>query len=86
MTTKQTTAQQLLRYLHHGINLASLVHWAEEAIMNGGFEQGQEKILREVLGKIAAADITDFGLLWEDCENLMLQLGYKINIDAALVA
>ncbi len=86
MITKQAAAQQLLRYLHHQINLASLVNWAEEAIMNGGFEQGGEKVLREVLGKMAVADVADFGLLWEDCENLMLQLGYKINIDAALVA
>ena len=86
MITKQTAAQQLLRYLHHQVTLASLVEWAEQAIMNGGFEQGEEKILREVLGKMAAADVTEFGLLWEDCENLMLQLGYKVSIDAALVA
>lgn len=86
MISKQTIADQLLNYLNHRINLANLVDWAELNLMEGGFEQGQEKIISETLGRLAAADAEGFGLLWEDCNELMQLLGYKIKIDAAKVA
>ena len=54
--------------------------------MEGGFEPGSESEIRTVLGKLGLADVNNFGLLWEDCEQLMGQLGYKMKIEAALVA
>lgn len=84
--TKQFVAQQLLAYMSHQLSLAQLVHWAESAILEGGFEPGSEVEIRNVLGKLGLADVNNFGLLWEDCEQLMLQLGYKMKIEAALVA
>lgn len=86
MITKQSIAMKLLAYMKHEINLAQLVNWAENAIMEGGFEPGSENEIRMVLGKLGLADIQDFGLLWEDCEELMRQLGYKVKVEAALVA
>lgn len=86
MITKQFVAQQLLAYMSHQLSLAKLVNWAENAIMEGSFEPGSEKEIRNVLGKLGLADVNNFGLLWEDCEQLMLQLGYKMKIEAALVA
>ena len=86
MITKQTAAQKLLSYMTHEISLVQLVDWAESAIMQGGFEMGSEETLRNVLGKLGLADVNNFGLLWEDCEQLMKQLGYKVKVEAALVA
>lgn len=86
MITKQFVAKQLLAYMNHDITLAQLVSWAEDSILAGGFETGSETVIRNVLGKLGAADLNNFGLLWEDCENLMNQLGYKVKIEAALVA
>jgi hypothetical protein len=84
--TKQQIAQQLLAYMSHHLTLAQLVSWAENALMEGGFEPGSESEIRKVLGKLGLADVNNFGLLWEDCEQLMTQLGYKMKVEAALVA
>ena len=77
---------QLLAYMKHEINLSQLVNWAENAIMEGDFEPKSESEIRMVLGKLGLADVNNFGLLWEDCEQLMAQLGYKVKVEAALVA
>lgn len=86
MITKQAAAQQLLAYMSHQSTLLQLVDWAENALMEGGFEAGSEATIRNVLAKLGLADVNNFGLLWEDCEDLMLQLGYRMKIEAALVA
>ena len=84
--TKQTIASKLLSYLQHKIQLSELVDWAENAIMEGNFQSNETKILREALGKIGVADVKTFGLTWDDCAALMHKLGYKIKIEALLVA
>lgn len=84
--TKQSIAQKLLAYMSHQVSLVELVNWAENAIMMGGFEPDSEGDIRMVLGKLGVADVNNFGLLWEDCEELMAQLGYKMKVEAALVA
>ena len=82
MVTRQSIANQLLNYLNHRISLAELVDWAENTIVEGGAEESHAKIIMQSLGKIAAADVKEFGLLWEDCESIMLALGYTIKVDA----
>lgn len=86
MITRQIVADHLLHYLHHKISLKNLVEWSEEQILMGGYETGYEEVIRNALGHLAAADHHAFGLLWEDCEQIMTSLGYKLNIEAALVA
>jgi hypothetical protein len=84
--TKQYVAKQLLAYMTHQLSLSQLVNWAENSILEGGFEPGSEREIRGVLSKLGLADVNNFGLLWEDCEQLMGQLGYRIKIEADLVA
>ncbi len=84
IVTKQYIAKQLLGYMTHQSSLSQLVSWSENAILEGGFEPGSEPEIRNVLGKLGLADVNNFGLLWEDCEQLMAQLGYKMKIEAAL--
>lgn len=86
MITKQLIAKELLQYMNHYISLNELVEWSENTILVGNFEEGAEAEIRNTLGLLAAADAEGFGLLWEDCEFIMNQLGYKIKVDAALVA
>lgn len=86
MLTRQIVAQQLGEYLNHKITLAVLVDWAENAIMNGDLEEGNEKLIMQALGRIGAADVKDFGLLWEDCENIMKDLGFLIKVDVLKAA
>jgi len=86
MITKQIIAQQLLKYLNHQITLAVLVEWAETSIMQGNIEPTEPRALMQILGRIGAADVKEFGLLWEDCDSIMHQLGYDIKVDANLAA
>ncbi len=80
--TKDKAAKKMLSYMKHQITINELVDWAENAAMEGKFKSGQEKILREVTGRIGVADVKAFGLTWEDCDSLMKKLGFKIRIEA----
>jgi hypothetical protein len=86
MITKQQVAQQLAKYLNHHISLAELVNWAENSVMEGDVEPGDAKTLMQVLGRLGAADVKEFGLLWEDCEKIMHDLGYDIKVDVVRAA
>ena len=86
MLTRQSIADQLLNYLNHRIALAELVDWAEKSIMEGDAEEAYAKTIMQSLGRIAAADVKEFGLLWEDCESIMHSLGFTIKVNADIAA
>lgn len=81
LITKQTVAQRLAAYLRHEISLAQLVAWAENAIMEGDFDEPDIPILRDSLSRLGVADVRAFGLTWEDCEQLLKGLGYTARVD-----
>lgn len=85
MITKQTAAGKLAAYLHHEITLENLVDWAEHALMNGDFAETDALALSPVIARLGAADVRAFGLTWEDCEDLLHQLGYSANVEVAAV-
>ena len=39
------------------------------------------KILREIVSRLGVADVKVFGLTWEDCEQFLTQLGYKVRVE-----
>ena len=79
--TKQTVAEKIAAYLHHAITLEQLVDWAENAIMEGEFDERDIDVLRSVLARLGVADVRAFGLEWDDCEQLLKQLGYSARVD-----
>ena len=81
MITKQTVADKIGAYLHHEISLAQLVDWAEDAIMEGEFDECDMEVLRAVMSRLGLADVRAFGLEWDDCEQLLQQLGYSARVD-----
>jgi cobyrinic acid a,c-diamide synthase len=78
---KQTVADKIAAYLHHQISLAQLVDWAENALMEGEFAEKDMAALRDVTSRLGVADVRAFGLSWEDCEQLLKQLGYAARVD-----
>ena len=74
--TKQTVADKIAAYLHHEMTLAQLVDWAENALLDGEFAEGDARILSSVIGRLGVADVRAFGLAWDDCEELLHQLGF----------
>lgn len=83
--TRRDSAQKLIDYLHHKINLAELVDWAETAMMEAEFEREHVDVLRETIARIGLADVRAFGLSWDDCETLLSRLGYKVSVSVAEV-
>ncbi len=81
MVTKQTVAGKIAAYLRHDISLAELVSWAEDAMMNGDFAEDEMTTIAAVVARLGVADVRAFGLAWEDCEQLLRQLGYAARVD-----
>lgn len=79
--TRQTVAHKLANYLHHEISLAELVDWAESAAMEGDFEEGHHKVVRDAVARLGLADVRTFGLTWEDCEQMLRELGYDARVE-----
>jgi hypothetical protein len=81
MITKQTVAGKIAAYLRHDISLADLVSWAEDAVMDGEFAGDETSTIAAVVARLGVADVRAFGLTWEDCEQLLRQLGYAARVD-----
>jgi hypothetical protein len=74
-------AKKIAAYLHHEITLAQLADWAEDAVREGEFAEGDMEALRLVVPRLGVADVRAFGLTWEDCEQLLARLGYRARVE-----
>ncbi len=77
---RKTVAEKLATHPHHELSLGNLVAWEESAIMDGEFDPVHLSTIRNVVGRIGVADVRAFGLTWEDCEQLLTQLGYSAQV------
>lgn len=77
--TRQVLARKLMDYLQHRITLTQLVDWAEWAMMDADFEVRDVSLLREIVGHLGLADVRAFGMSWDDCEDYLSRLGYRVN-------
>ncbi|MBL7802999.1 MAG: hypothetical protein JNL02_04645 [Saprospiraceae bacterium] len=80
MITKKIVADQILSYLQHQITLEELVDWAENALLNGDFQETDIKLLTPIIARLGVTDVKSFGLSWDDCENMIHQLGYTLSV------
>ena len=80
LITKKIVADKIAAYLHHDITLAQLVDWAERAMMEDEFEENGLPAIRSAVSRLGVADVRAFGLTWEDCEELLSQLGFTARV------
>ena len=80
LITKKIVADKIAAYLHHDITLAQLVDWAERAMMEDEFEENGLPAIRSAISRLGVADVRAFGLTWEDCEELLGQLGFSARV------
>jgi hypothetical protein len=85
MITRHEVAQKVIDYLQHRLALAELVDWAERALMEGDLDERDLEVLRESLARLGLADVKAFGLSWEECEQLLARLGYRIQVQVSPV-
>jgi hypothetical protein len=78
---KASVARKIAAYLHHEVSLAELVEWAECAMMEAEFAEGDLPVVRDVVSRLGLADVRAFGLLWDDCEEMLRRLGFSVRLD-----
>jgi cobyrinic acid a,c-diamide synthase len=83
--TRQTVANQIAAYLHHELSLAELVDWAERALIDAEFAGEDVAAISAVVARLGVADVRAFGLTWEDCEQLLRQLGFTPRVEIVAV-
>ncbi len=76
----QDVVCKLTDYLKHRVPLPELVDWAEQAMMDGDFVGKDWKKVRDIVARIGLADVRAFGLTWEDCEQSLMALGYRTEV------
>jgi hypothetical protein len=82
--TRQTVAEQIADYLHGRLAPAQLVDWAERAMMDAEFAEADAELLADIVGRLGLADVAEFGLRWEDCENFLTRLGYRARVEVEM--
>jgi hypothetical protein len=86
MITRHTVAEKLFAHLNHHISLAELVDWAEQVMMDGEVSPRDADVVNEAVARIGVADVQQFGLLWEECEDILHRLGYGLDLRLKKVA
>ena len=81
MVTRQDTADCIAAYLRRETTLDELVDWAESALMESDVTPDDIEAISGVLARLGVSDVRAFGLTWEDCEDLLGQLGYEARVD-----
>ncbi len=84
--TRRIVRDQLLAYLNHAITLDQLVDWAENALCNGEVDAQDAELLTQMVARLGLADVRAFGLSWDDCSDLLTQLGYTVHVEAIPMA
>ena len=79
--TSGEVVSRLTAYLQHELALDELVDWAEEAMMEGEFEEDRFGAIRDVVSRLGVADVRAFGLTWEDCEQFLGRLGCTVHVE-----
>lgn len=78
--TRQIVADKIAEYLHCKLAQAELVDWAERAMMEADFDEADAEVLSEIIGRLGLADVAEFGLRWQDCEEFLRRLGYRAKV------
>jgi len=85
MITRHDVAAKLTNYLHHRLGLEDLVEWTEQAMMEEDFDPSNFATIRDILSRLGLANVREFSLSWEDCEEFLSRLGYQVRIEVSQV-
>ena len=81
IVTKQMVAEKIAAHLQHRISLPELVDWAENAMMDGEFDEKDAATISAVVARLGVSDVRAFGLTWTDCEELLAKLGFSARVE-----
>jgi len=52
-------------------------------MLEGAFEESRFDGIRDAVARLGLADVRAFGLTWDDCQEILRQLGYSARIEIA---
>ena len=78
--TRQMVADKIADYLYGKVSQAELVDWAERAMMDADLDEPDIEVLSDIIGRLGLADVAEFGLRWQDCEDFLRRLGYRATV------
>jgi hypothetical protein len=78
MMTRKIIADQLIAYLRQQLSQAELVDWAERQVMDGAFDSNAA---RDAAAPLGVADVRAFGLTWDDCRDILRDLGFDAHVE-----
>lgn len=81
--TRQIAAEKIADYLHGKLSQTDLVDWAERAMMDADFDEAEIEVLSDIIGRLGLADVAEFRLRWQDCEEFLRRLGYRATVIVA---
>jgi len=81
--TRKKLAQKLMDYLLRRTTFNDLVDWAELVMMDAEFEDQYFELIREIISRIGVGDVRSFGMTYEDYEEFLSKLGYRIHFTFA---
>lgn len=77
----EMVAEKIAAYLQGRLAIGVLVDWAENALLEGEFTKADARVLAPVVAHLGVADVRALGLVWEDCDLLLRQLGYTARVE-----
>jgi len=83
MITRHDVAYKLSDYLSHRLSIKQIVSWAENAMMEEEFDHNHLETIRFIISRLGLADVKEFGLSWDDCEDFLKRLGYTVRVDVS---
>ena len=78
--SRQIVADKIADYLQGKVSEAEVVDWAERGIMDADFDKADTELLTDIVGRLGLADVAEFGLRWQDCEEFLRRLGYRAKV------
>ncbi len=78
--TRSIAADKIADYLHGKLSQTELVDWAERGMMDAEFDDPDIEVLSDIVGRLGLADVAEFGLRWQDCEDFLRRLGYRAKV------
>jgi hypothetical protein len=48
--------------------------------MEADFDKTDLDVLTDIVGQLGLADVAEFGLRWQDCEEFLRRLGYRARV------
>ncbi len=78
MTTKADCAQKIAAYLANQVSRDELVKWADAALIEEDFPEGESPVVLRVLSDLSASRTPSFLSRVEDYQALLRELGFRL--------